>query len=334
MTKLYIAADYVASLIQFIKNQGVSIDGLLKAESMPSVLTGLVTFPVMSDAVSYLCAKKTDPCLGLAFGLTLDITQHGLLGYAAKSANNVLDAILLDEKYLATRTNLISFCLLTHVEGLSLHIEAVKLADPQVTRFLYLMILGSLARMYHDLSNKMLEAVFVVPFDIKFLQQYKHPLLAKITWQQEALAFRMDAPLHIAHTLILSRDATLKKLLEGQCQAALPQTNEVENLVEMVRHLLCQQLVEPPNVAQLAQQLNLSERSLKRHLQQAGTSYSAILIDVRVESAIQYLQQSSLSVSDISYRLGYASPSTFKNKFKQWTGKTPKQVRLAKTSPS
>ena len=83
---------------------------------MTEVLTGLVPWPVASVAIQSLTAKDHSIFAGLTFGLTLGITCHGLLGYAAKNAKTALDAILLDEQYLAMRTNAIRFrvrCLLS-----------------------------------------------------------------------------------------------------------------------------------------------------------------------------------------------------------------------------
>lgn len=333
MNHPYIAADYVAALIKFAQDQGIHSDEIWCVNAMPSVLNGLMALPVMANLVSYLDEKTHDPCLGLKFGLTLDITQHGFLGYAAKSANNMLDAIWLDTKYLATRTNLISFNVLSSLNLMSLHLDTATFTTQAIKRFFCLTVLGCLARMHHDLSHTVLEAVFIVPFDIKTLKSFKHPLLSKIIWQQDSIAFRVDAPLSVAKTMIVSRDETLKRLLEAQCQASLPQSYELTDLVNMVRNLLKQQLIEPPTVTQLSHQLDMSERSLKRHLQQVGTSYRAVLNNIRIEVATQYLQETDLSIDDVCYRLGYTSTSTFKSQFKKWTGKTPKQMRLAKANP-
>jgi len=77
----------------------------------------------------------------------------------------------------------------------------------------------------------------------------------------------------------------------------------------------------------LSRQLNLSERTLKRYLQEAGTSYRSLLTELRLEVALCYLQTTPLTIDEVAFRMGYASPSTFKNKFKQWSGMTPGRAR-------
>ena len=71
----------------------------------------------------------------------------------------------------------------------------------------------------------------------------------------------------------------------------------------------------------------MSERTLKRYLQEAGTSYRSLLTELRLEVALCYLQTTPLTIDEVAFRMGYASPSTFKNKFKQWSGMTPGRAR-------
>ncbi len=82
-----------------------------------------------------------------------------------------------------------------------------------------------------------------------------------------------------------------------------------------------------PDQGRIASALHLSQRSLQRKLKQAGTSYQEILDQLRKELAQQYLQQSHLSINEISYLLGFTNVNSFTRAFNLWTGQPPSRFR-------
>ncbi|NIB43710.1 AraC family transcriptional regulator [Pseudomaricurvus alkylphenolicus] len=82
-----------------------------------------------------------------------------------------------------------------------------------------------------------------------------------------------------------------------------------------------------PGAEQVASQLNLSVTTLRRHLQQEGTSFQKIKDECRLEAAIHYLGCRDLTNSVISERLGFDETSAFFRAFKKWTGLTPGEYR-------
>ncbi|MGV9412918.1 AraC family transcriptional regulator [Nocardia sp. NPDC003693] len=84
-----------------------------------------------------------------------------------------------------------------------------------------------------------------------------------------------------------------------------------------------------PTLEAVARDLNLSPRTLRRHLVAAGTSYRALLDEVRQALAEEMLTATPLSVDDIAIRLGYAEATPFIHAFKRWTTTTPAAYRRA-----
>ena len=68
-------------------------------------------------------------------------------------------------------------------------------------------------------------------------------------------------------------------------------------------------------------------RILRRRLQEASTSFQAVVEDVRKGLALDYLQQSNLSIDEIASLLGYGETPNFYRAFKRWTGKAPGAFR-------
>jgi AraC-like DNA-binding protein len=75
-----------------------------------------------------------------------------------------------------------------------------------------------------------------------------------------------------------------------------------------------------PDVARI---LAISERSLRRQLHSAGTSFSELADDVRLQRARTYL--SGMPVRDVADLLGYHDPSTFRRAFRRWAGINPSE---------
>jgi len=74
----------------------------------------------------------------------------------------------------------------------------------------------------------------------------------------------------------------------------------------------------------IARALNLSLRSLQRKLEARGVTFRKLLDDTRHQLADQYLKDSTLSVSEIAYLLGFAEVSSFSRAFRRWTGRAPR----------
>ena len=90
-------------------------------------------------------------------------------------------------------------------------------------------------------------------------------------------------------------------------------------------------LLSAGNVTQqeVADSLHMSLRTLQRKLSDESTSYKDLLDETRKELANQYLRQACLSVSEVTYLLGFSEPSNFARAFKRWTGRTPSEFRTA-----
>lgn len=77
----------------------------------------------------------------------------------------------------------------------------------------------------------------------------------------------------------------------------------------------------------IADSVNVSERTLRRKLTEEGTSFQEIKDKLRKNMAIYYLSQPDIPISTITNKLGFSEPAAFTRAFKQWTGQTPTLYR-------
>ena len=73
--------------------------------------------------------------------------------------------------------------------------------------------------------------------------------------------------------------------------------------------------------------LSISPFELKRRLRRAGTSYRAELDAVRRAFASQYLSDSSLSLIEIAFLLGFSEQSAFSRACRRWFDAAPSELR-------
>ena len=97
---------------------------------------------------------------------------------------------------------------------------------------------------------------------------------------------------------------------------------------ERCQHILITIMgLNEPTRDQVAQVLNMSVSSLQRRLRKEGTSFKALLLEVRKELAYKYLIEQGLSATDTAFLLGYHSNSQFFGAFKSWFGMTPRAYK-------
>lgn len=77
----------------------------------------------------------------------------------------------------------------------------------------------------------------------------------------------------------------------------------------------------------IARELGLSGRTLRRRLHELGTTYADTLAEVRFAFAKRCLADPSLTICDVADRVGYTEVSNFRNAFKRWSSCSPRAFR-------
>ena len=78
---------------------------------------------------------------------------------------------------------------------------------------------------------------------------------------------------------------------------------------------------------EVARAMNLHNRTLRRRLQQEGSSFQEVKDEVRRDLTLYYLERTELDFRTISEKLGFAEQSIFSRSCRRWFGKSPGQLR-------
>lgn len=82
-----------------------------------------------------------------------------------------------------------------------------------------------------------------------------------------------------------------------------------------------------PCTKETAEQLCLSQRTLRRKLQKEGSTYQELKDQLRRDIAIEKLRKENTSIEDIAEQLSFSDPGTFSRAFKRWTQLSPVKFR-------
>lgn len=104
----------------------------------------------------------------------------------------------------------------------------------------------------------------------------------------------------------------------------LLRSDDIER-VHYAKVILAQNLMHPPSIMELAQQVGLNDYKLKQGFRQVlGTTPFGYLREQRLELARQLLSDTEMSVEEVAIAVGYRSHSSFTAAFRRHFGTKPK----------
>ena len=127
------------------------------------------------------------------------------------------------------------------------------------------------------------------------------------------------------------RDPILQGLLERQAREALARLSGGGGVADDARRVLAGRIAGgDTGIEAVAKLLGMSARTLQRRLRAESTVYHDVLDGVRRSAAEGYLTDSTLSVAEVGYLLGFSEPAAFHRAFRRWKGTTPLEFRRAR----
>ena len=82
-----------------------------------------------------------------------------------------------------------------------------------------------------------------------------------------------------------------------------------------------------PELAEVARQLAISQRTMQRRIEEEGTTFRDLLSEAKQELGRQLMLQPSMEIEEVSFLLGFKETSSFYRAFREWEGMTPSEWR-------
>jgi len=131
---------------------------------------------------------------------------------------------------------------------------------------------------------------------------------------------------HPTADILHGRTTYVQRLIDGERKHDLRQ--EEQAILAIYDHI-----TESYSPAMLADDLHISLRTLERGISQSlDCSPRKLIVAVKMREAYRLLSEERLSVTAVSYRLGFSSPSHFSRRFKAFYRISPSEVLQHRSS--
>jgi AraC-like DNA-binding protein len=268
-----------------------------------------------------------DPALGLRVGASITPAHLGPLGYVLLASGSVSAAI---ERYIRYQRLIHDISAVSHrLDG-----EQIVLEWNKESRGVGLLVnqcgLAAVIRFARDITGTDVRPAFA-----HFIESQPDDLAPYADHFQCPVVFGSDAtrlgfPLALIGLPMRRADASLAAMLEPQVQRHLQSLPANDALAGQVGRRIAHHLLDGASVLdEVAAELNMSGRTLRRALAQQGKSFREVLERTRWELSQDYLRDRRLALSEVALLLGYSEQSAFNRAFQRWSGTTPRAWRIA-----
>lgn len=301
--------------------------GLQEAElaDPKMIVTGQQELRLIRNLIAHL---PHIPALGLQVGSRYHFTTFGVLGFAVVSSSSMRHALDLALQYFHLTFAFTRFLVTDSDSQTAIVINDSEVPE-DVRQFIVERDAAALITVQRDFTNEpillSLNISFPLPSNIKVYEEF---FGITPTFNRSSHVAVMDRAI-MERPLLLSNELALH-MAEAQCRQLLDSRKSLSGLSSKVRDQLMSTAGFIPTMASVAAKLNMTPRTLRRRLEEEGTTFIQLREDVRQALAEQYLTLPHQSIDQISEWLGYSEPTSFINAYKRWKGQTPHAFRLAK----
>lgn len=315
----------MCSIPDLLQRFGCDVSSVLAQTALPPDI-----FAHPDQIISYLDAGRLlDDCatatgcahFGLLVGQGCSMAGLGLVGHAARAATDVSEALRTLVRFLPLfdRGAAISI----RLDGDDAHITYGILAGAmrgaaQAYDLSLMIAFNTLKELCGSCwSPSVVTLPHAAPADVRSYRSLFGTQVSFDAWEAALVFDRFWLTRPLAH----STDAERLRLLghAARIEAMLDVTTS-EQVRRQLRASLPAQWLSENDVAT---QLHMTNRTLRRRLEDEGTHFRGIVEQLRYATAREFLQASRLECVDIALLLGYSDASALSRAFQRWSGQSP-----------
>lgn len=320
-------------------DHGVSVDAMLQHTGITravlddpgSEIEALQEVQLIRNLISELPHL---PTLGLIAGTRYHVTTYGLWGFALLSSPTLGAAVSMGSRMLNH-----TFALTTNtVEQLDSVVNITYQSDhlpPDVRQFIIDRDRAAAVTLQREIMGRPL------PYNRIEMRRPEPPpeVAAAYTelfgiqplFGQAREAASFDA--HHLHMPLPQADPHTMQLCEQMCRRLVDARKARTGVAAAVRNRLMRTPGHIPDMEEIAAEMRMTSRTLRRHLTAEGATFRTLLEEVRSTLAEELMASATLTHGEIAERLGYADVTTFIEAFRRWKGMAPSTFRREQGLP-
>jgi AraC-like DNA-binding protein len=286
-----------------------------------------VSFEQEFQLIRNLLAHCGDPAgLGFEVGSRYRFTSLASVGFALVSSPNLRSAYDITLRYADLNASLVRTVLDAEADDLRIGFRDREL-PADLRRFAVERTMGVALTFASDLLGRKVSArsvdfSFAKPGDTSVYRTYAG-VTPSFSMERNLLVLKQaDVEDSLAHGNPLAL-----RLAEEHCRQYLASWKSRSGIAEHVRDHIARHPRRMADMEEVAVLLNMSVRTLRRRLEDEGTTYLALCDEFREALAEQFLTVPRLPIEQIAERLGYSESASFIRAFKRWKGQTPHAYR-------
>jgi AraC-like DNA-binding protein len=267
-----------------------------------------------------------EPALGLAVGARQTPVSWGVAGLAMLTCETFGAAIQYGLGHQGEAGAMVDH--LVQEQGREIHLEVMpRQFDMQIEAFLVdeaMACVLAVSRCVVGAAFKPLRVDLALPrpeHEALYRRFYRCPV------RFHAGVHRMTFESHWLGARVPGYDRVTCGLVRTQLNTLLVRPVGRDDLVESLANRLRFGIESGPTQKELASQVNLSERTLRRRLDSQETTYRALRDHARFERARDLLGNSDMTVAQVAELVGYSDARAFRRAFKRWAGVLPNEFR-------
>ncbi|MCM0613979.1 AraC family transcriptional regulator [Marinobacter sediminum] len=286
-----------------------------------------------SEFVTRAIIESGEPGLGIMLAGELKLPLHGALGTAVMSSRSLNEALELMTRYLMLRAPHLQVTKRQAGSNAWYTVSCDTDLGPLQAFIMDAMLFGCVS-MGVQLTGAVVEGSRILRQgpEPTYFHRFRRVISVPVEYgaAEDALVIpvsQLDLPIRFT-------DDQLAASSRAQCEEALRQLTKDAGFACRVRRVIETSHPFPPKLTRVAGTLFMSERTLKRRLQEENASFQNLVDQVRLARAGELLRNTGMNLRQIADSLGYADAANFTRAFKRWTGTSPSRYRAQALAPS
>lgn len=311
-----------------LQGTGLSVERLQDASC-------LLAFEQIQTVVTNMIDLSGDQGIGLEIGAQTDLVDLGLVGHAMRASATLRDAT---ECWIRYGEALVGMLVRVELENPDSVDWSLRIRESFPMGFIYNFCVEECLMMISKLADQIVQGEPVPSvrrLELSYPAPAHHALYAR--YFSCPVQFNARATRIVFDNLSLDQplrgfDGETHGIISRQCRLALRKINMASPCAARVRSILERMPAQLPGIGQVADELHLSERTLRRRLASEGCSFQGLVNELRTDLACDYLSATELSAKEVGFLLGFEDANSFYRAFRHWTGQSVEAYRQGSLS--